>query len=669
MPDSDHDLKSDYKDVHEICRSGWDRFLQDAQLNMDYYLGAQWTGEEYRKAVRRGSELYVINKMRRQVDLLHGYEIRNRHILKIGPTERQDDLACQQHTGVVMHSMSAGNVSGYDVMSDAFKWGPLLSGSNLIEMWKDREGDFRFSRHGFNEFLLDPALRQRDLSDCDHVLLGQWVSKDKVKMLLPTGADKIKGINILQTTERWDFMGEPVLANKAQRRLYERWYRRQIKYVPTVINRISGKEIPFDDYVQDYAEGNKEYANAMLQRIRFPNGVPILVKYSKPLPWIRLLIFVDGEPVFDDKDPNLMADYSFVWMNGDFAPECRLDDLKLQAFATTLRDPQKARTRRAVQALDIFETSIHNLRLIRDKYIKNVNDTYKSGSSIPIHVEGDPASVPLGEVFQQIPGPDIGAGIFSMMEILDKDLTEAGGLNEEIFGSDDKDNVPGILARFRTGQALTGQQGVFQNYRSAKRELGRKSVRLHQLHYEPSKIRRIINEWPTQGFYDQDFTKYDCTPTEGLLTDSQQHLFYMEMRYLRETFPDFAQIITPSVLVKILPVQFKRELMQWVEQAEQSQRQQQEENMQDKRRMDKLIEAQTSERLSADLENRSNAKLDNVRSLVEMGKIINDEKLDNIDRAIKVQELRLKDQELEIKREQAKQAKLPAKTKAKKKAG
>lgn len=666
MPDSDQDLKSDYTDVHEICRSGWDRFLYDAQLNMDYCRNAQWTGEEARKAASRGSELYVINKMRRQIELLHGYEIRNRHILKIGPSEGQDDLACQQHTGVVMHAMSAGNVSGYDVMSEAFRWGPLVSGSNLIEMWKDREGNFRYSRHGFNGFLLDPAVTQRDLSDCDNLLLGQWVSKDKVKLLLPTGADKIKGINILLTTERWDFQGEPVLANKAKRRLYERWYRRQIKYIPTVTNRISGKELSYDDYLQRFAQGNEEYARMMIEKLRLPNGVPILVKYSKPVAWIRLTIFVDGEPVFDGKDPNLMDDYSFVWMNGDWAPECRMDDLKLQGFASTLRDPQKARTRRACQAIDIMEATIHNVRLLRHQYIDNVKDAYRSGSAVPLHInEKTPDQLPLQEIFQQVQGPDVNPGILSMMEILDKDLTEAGGLNEEIFGSDDKD-IPGILHRYRTGQALTGQQGLFQNFRSAKRELGRKSVRLFQLNYDPGKIFRIINEWPEQGFYEKDFTKYDCTPTEGLLTDSQQHLFYMEMRYLRETFPDFAQILTPSIMVQIMPVQFKRELMQFVQQAEQTQQAQQQEAMKDKRRMDSLIEAQTGERLSADLENRSNAKLDNVRSMVEMGKIINDERLDNIDRAIKVQELRLKAQELDIKKQQAKQPKLP---KPKKKAG
>jgi hypothetical protein len=661
---SDEELKSDFIDVHEICRSGWDGFLQEGELNMDYYHDAQFTGEEQSKADRQGSNLYVINKMRRQIDLLHGYEIRNRHILKIGPVEGQDDLACRQHTGVVMHAMSAGNVSGYDVLSNAFKWGPLVSGSNLIEMWKDREGNFRYTRHGYNQFYLDPGLTQRDMSDCDNILLGQWISKDKVKLLLPRGADKIKNIPPVLTSERWDFLGEPPLANKAQRRLYERWYRRQYKYVETLVNRISGKEIPFDDYVQEYAGNDENYARRIIETVLLPNGLPIFVKYSKPIPYIQLTIFVDGEPVYDDKDPNLMDDYSFVWLNGDWAPEMKRDDLKLQGFATTLRDPQKARTRRACQALDIMDATIHNVRLIRDKHIKNVKDTYNSGSSVPIHINDEGTeNLTNDQIFSQVPGPDIGQGILAMMEILDKDLTEAGGLNEEIFGSDDKD-IPGILHRYRTGQALTGQQGLFQNFRSAKRELGRKSVRLFQLNYDPAKIYRIINEWPTQGFYEKDFTKYDCTPTEGLLTDSQKHLGYLELKYLRETFEEFRNIITPSILVEYAPIQFKEELMRWIKQAEQAQQRQQQQMLEDKQRMDRLVEAQTSERLSADLENRSNAKLDNVRSMVEMGKIINDERLDNIDRAIKVQELRLKEQELDIKRQQAKQPKLTGKKKA-----
>ena len=136
------------------------------------------------------------------------------------------------------------------------------------------------------------------------------------------------------------------------------------------------------------------------------------------------------------------------------------------------------------------------------------------------------------------------------------------------------------------------------------------------------------------------------------------------MKHLRETFPDFAQILTPSIMAEILPIQFKKKLQQHIEQAEQQQKQQQQEALQDKKRMDALIEAQTGERLSADLENRSNAKLDSVRAMVDMSKIKNDAELDRIDRMLKIKELELRKDELRLK-SRTEQKKLTGKTKRK----
>jgi len=651
----ENDLKTDFTDVYQINSSGWSDFLDDAALNMSYYFDGQWTAKEQAKADLQGRDLLVVNKMKRQINLLHGYEIRNRHILKIGPTEGEDDLACRQHTGVVMHNMNTGNVNGYDILSDAFKFGSLISGSNLFEIYKDREGNLKYARHGYNSHLLDIGLTMRDLSDCDNVLLGRWISKDLAEMLLPQGSDKLNKIQPLTTTERWEYLGTPNLLNKAQKVLIESWYRRKIEYKQVVEHRVSGEIMPFDEYKQKFANNDADYAKFLINSIKLPNNIPALVKYSRPVKYIQLTMFVNGEPVWDDRNPLLIDDYPFIWLNGDFAPECEQTNHKLQGFATTLRDPQKARNRRVVQALDIIESVIQTGRAIRDKYIKNVQDAYKSGQGVPIHIKDNaPDTVPIEEIFHQFGGPDVPQGMFAMMEMLDKDLTESGGLNEEIFGSDDKD-IPGILHRYRTGQALTGQQGIFQSYRSAKSELGKKHVQIQQLNYPPSKIYRIINEWPTQGFYEPDFVKYDCTPTEGLLTDSQQHLFYLELKYLRENFPDFAQIITPSMLVKYMPIQFKRELMEAIEQGEQATKQQQQQLLEDKRRMDKLIEAETTERLTQAQQQRTNSAYDQVRTMVEAKKLDSDRKLDIIDRVLKMGELEIKRQDLENKRQAVKQ--------------
>ena len=79
-------------------------FLEQACLDNDYALKAQHSVEEVERADRQGRILHTIDKIGRQINLLHGYEIRNRHILKIGPQgnyDQNEDQACNQHTGVI----------------------------------------------------------------------------------------------------------------------------------------------------------------------------------------------------------------------------------------------------------------------------------------------------------------------------------------------------------------------------------------------------------------------------------------------------------------------------------------------------------------------------------------------------------------------------------------
>lgn len=640
------DLRKEYHDAHEIAKAGWNNFNVEARANMEFYLGAQHDKEEADKADRQRRQLYVINKVKRQVNLIHGFEIRNRHILKIGPIGGEDDVACRQHTGIIMYLMMANNLTGYDLLSNSFKWGSLVSGSNLMEIWRDREGNLQFYRHGYNGFLVDPGLTKSDLSDCDNVFIGRWLSRDRIKMLLPQSADSIDKITPLRYSERWEYLGQPPLGNKENKRLYEEWWRREFDYEETVLNRISGKEIPFKQFVNGI--GDERRARYAINEIKLQNGIPALVKYSKPKPWIRLTILVDDQYVWDGPNPLYSDDYNFVWLHGEFVPECPRDGLKLQPFSSILRDPQKARNRRICQALDIIESQIQTGRLIRSKYIKNIDDVYKSGQGVPIHIGNDiPDDMPMESVFKQIEGVDVKPGLFQIMELLDRDETDVGGLNEEIFGSDDKE-IPGILHRYRTGNALTGQQGIFQGFRSSKRELGRKLVRLIQLNYHPEKVKRIINELPVREFYVPDFSRFDCTPTEGVMTDTQQHLFYLELKSLRAMFPDIAQMIPASTLVESMPIQFKKELLEVIKRAEQRAQQNMEAQLADKKRMDRMIEAETAENIAEAQENRANALYDRVRTMTEIQKLRDEPFWKTIDKLLELEKI-------------DKQKKLPAK--------
>ncbi|KKL48417.1 hypothetical protein LCGC14_2325740, partial [marine sediment metagenome] len=72
MP-NDETTKSEFHDVYEINDTAWRPFNEQACLDLDYYLKAQHTYEEMQRADRQNRLLHTIDKIGRQVNLLHGY--------------------------------------------------------------------------------------------------------------------------------------------------------------------------------------------------------------------------------------------------------------------------------------------------------------------------------------------------------------------------------------------------------------------------------------------------------------------------------------------------------------------------------------------------------------------------------------------------------------------
>jgi len=291
----------------------------------------------------------------------------------------------------------------------------------------------------------------------------------------------------------------------------------------------------------------------------------------------------------------------------------------------------------------------------------NPEDAYKSGQGVVLHVkkEEDNAQEPLTNLIYQFTGADVPQGLFAALEMTDKAETDAGGLNQEIFGSDDKD-IPGILHSYRTGAALTGQAGMFQGFRDSKVQVGRKLVRLVQLNYSPQRVAEILNESPVQVFYKEDLTRFDCTPVEGLLTDTQQQLFYQELKMLRRNDPAFQQLIPASLLVKYFPGQNRSELVKAIQQAEQqaAQQAQKAEQLQQTQQMIEIERAKgeimatrgiAEERRAQATENITDAALNRVKVIAEINDMGVNRLLQLIDKGVQLEQIRQQNVEVKAK--------------------
>lgn len=633
------EIQDEFDDRYKFSDTGWRGFNTEARTDMEMFLNAQFSEEEYKKAELVGRSLYVINKLARQIDLLHGYEIRNRHILKITPIGGEDNEIARQHTAAITQQMSM--FCGYDVMSMCFKYGQLVSGSNLMEIYRDRNGFFRYARLGYNQFLLDPTLTKTTLEDCQYYLTGRWVSDATAKALLPEGADKIKNISAGSGPSRWDFSNNFTHGFRNKLRLYEEYWKRVTSFVPTVISRLTGEQIPFKEVVKRF-KGDARRVNYLIENTKMPDGQPALSKFDKPMHRVELTVFVDDVPVYMGDNPlrtgfnpnaGTFDDYNVVWFHGGWAHEMDNDALKLQSFIRRNRDPQLARQRRINQAIDIIEAQLTAWRLAKEGALKNAEDAYTSGQGKVLWVDKN-FDGNLDEAFKQGQTPDIPPGMFNLLNTLDKDLTEVGGLNEEIFGSDTKD-IPAVLSRQRTGAALTGHANIFQEFRAAKQLFGRKQMRLNQLHLDPIRVQRMINEPPTEGFYAPDAANYDCLPTEGLLTANQRESNYLELKEMRTLWPDMATIITPSDILETAPIQASSQIMARIKQREQQQAQAAQQAQQDQARMNRLVEAETAAKIakakedtSDVVENRANIQLLNARTAGEIENLKNEQLLE-----------------------------------------
>lgn len=645
---SSKDRKSDFLDGYKTAESEWSDFRTESRTDLELYCSAQFSQEDYELAKRSRRSLFSFNRIKRQVNLVSGYEQRNRHILKIGPQGRDDDNTASQHTSLVFQQMQAGD--GYDWLSLAFKYGSLISGSNLLEVYRDRLGHVKFGRRWSNSFLLDPGLTRTDLSDCSHIITGQWIRQDKCQMLVPEAYNlrELKRIPVQGGPNRWpDLPYKPQLDNdRNPMRMYEEFWQKSTDFRDTVVERMTGQEVPFAQFKQ-LVGGDARRAGYAIQNVRGPNGAPALSRYKKPIPKVTLTIYVDGEEIWYGNNPTGLADYNFVWLCGEFMPEMDRSELKLQSFSRVLADPQRARNRRLNQIIDMMESQIQTSRTYRENTLVDDSQVYVSGQGAVIQVKEEAQNLPLEQIFRQEGAPDIPAGMFNLLDVLDREDIQASGLNEEIMGSDDKD-IPGILHSYRTGQALTGLQGLFATFRQAKRRLGRLLVQLNQKTMSPEQVQRIIGEQIRPDFYDPDLTRFDCQPIEGLLTDNQQHLWYMELKQLRAEFPDMMQYIPASMLLKAAPVQYKKELMQQIQQAEQQMAQQAQAQQRQQQMMDRLVMAQTEADIAKSQEDRADVRLKGAKTMTEMAKLGDEAAMDRMDRILRLMEIQIEAEKVRL---------------------
>ena len=154
-----------------------------------YYDGEQWTKSELKVLRDRKQPIITINRSRRKVNGLVGYEIRRRtDPIALPKDEKSGKMA--NTASKVMRSVEE-SIKLDKRVTRAFR-NLLVEGSGIIEMGvEQRKGKYyATAKHvPWEMFYHDPRSRDEGFEDCSYMGLGEWMSIDEAESRWPEHED------------------------------------------------------------------------------------------------------------------------------------------------------------------------------------------------------------------------------------------------------------------------------------------------------------------------------------------------------------------------------------------------------------------------------------------------------------------------------------------------
>lgn len=653
--ETDAGIVATFNDFYTESYYAWNAFYPEAEKDLRFYLGDQWDQQEKRQLFQEGRNAFVFNRIRRNINMITGYQRKHRLSSVVTPIENSDQQTADQLSQLLLYSMNYGD--GYRTISDCFG-GAMKTGWNLMSIWMDYRddpvnGDIKFGRDPYNAFITDPYFSKLDFSDCGYIMRRKYLGPEQVASLLPGMEEEIWGLYKVgwERDDKFTWLPYQRQPNGQDLMAYNEFYLQKWRNVPMIVDMETGEFMEFD-----VSKEKRELMLSMYDNLKV---------IERPKRYIERHIIVNNVVMKSDENPYGLDEYPFVPFVGLWEPESDQWGLKMQSLVRCMRDPQREANRRRSQMIDLLDSQINSGWIANENSVINPRSLFQTSQGKVIWRREDS---PPGSI-EKIPPAQIPPSMFQLQELFDRDMMEIVGVNDASFGIAESGNESGIMMMLRQGAALVNIQDVFDNLRFSQKAISKKALKLIQT-WSPEKVKRIINEDPTSQFYDKNFTKYDVSVTEGMLTDTQKQMYFRQLVDLRQ----LGAPVTGEMLAEAAPIQGKTEYIKQLAaaekaQAEQAQKQaqlqqelidsqrqaQQAKSISDialsKERFTRAVanNSLSDERAAAAVEDRSDAALNRVKTIKEL-QALDDDRLFKYLSMIRAMEEYSKKEENEIKK-------------------
>ena len=588
-----------FEDAYNESLGETAQFLEEAYTDYQFFVGNQWTQQEKTYLKKFNRETVVFNYTRRFIKRVGGHQRKNRLATVIQPRENQDEYIAELYDDVSKWVHQRGKI--YQRISEAFEKGALVPGWNLLHIYMDYSADPingmpKVARRGYNTFLLAPDFKELDLSDCRYIITRDYMSKDDAKRLLPKKARAIEDLKGGQKDNKFEFSGTQHLKNEDIVSYTEFWERiSEKRYM--LMNNLSGKSEKWVGTKKDLDEHVEKF--------------PWITYIAYFEPTVQQTVFIQGEEMYHGIDPYGSIekkigfnDYPFVLVSGYFEPEMDLFEWKCQGVVRTLRDAQREENKRRSQMFTILDSSPYGGYIVKNGSVINNDDLYQSGPGVVITLD---EAAQMGDL-QELRSREVPQSTMLLSQQLKQDMVELGGGSEEFMGTADLGNtqVSGTLAKIRASQSVESLQDLLDNLNHAQESLGSKLIKLYRINFTKEFVERITGKEVPDSFFTEEVEKYDILAAEGMLTDTNRNLAYVQALQARQAGVN----IPDRFIQEIIPIANKSRLNEIYEEEAQQAQEAQQKVLEQEEIAKRLANAETISRLSLADERKARAKAD-----------------------------------------------------------
>ena len=464
---------------------------------------------------------YFFNLIRRHVNMICGYQRKNRKSTITIPTLQTDALA-DDYNGVLKWCEERDGFQEY--LSQAFE-GACDTGQTLLHLYPDYtfdpiSGDLFTDQVAYNNFLIDPYWRKQDLSDCNFIWRRRWVNKEGAKALIPgmrKEIDKMRPTGVKDG--RFPLQAELLNLNTNDLFPYDEFHYRTTREANIILDPKTGEATEWQD---DESEDSDMMKQVLKQQ-------PWLIVRKSQVPTVNLIICLGNKPVYHGHNLLKIDSYPFIPTVCYHEPDIQSYSWRIQGIVRNLRDAQYLYNMRKVIEMDILQSQINSGWIYPVDAVVDPKAFRQSGQGflIPLKAGHTPAEL------ERIEAPAIPQSMIELSNILSEDITKISGVNEELLGAATDDKA-GILAMLRQGAGLTTLQTIFDKLDYSQRLYGKIRLQAILKNFSKGKITSILGREPNERFFTASSLKYAVAVEEGNYSTSQRQMELQQLLHFRE---------------------------------------------------------------------------------------------------------------------------------------